>query len=84
MIHFPRDLNTLIRVSGHPHSPMRTVLKTEHDYTSDIDYERKRPREEDGQYLLPPPRLLAHRTDSVLPPSTHYPISKPLLFNPWR
>ena len=34
-IHFPRDLNTLIRVSGHPHAPMRTVLRTEQDYSSE-------------------------------------------------
>lgn len=64
MIHFPRDLNTLIRVSGHPHSPMRTVLKTEHDYTSESEFERKQPRDEDGQYLLPPSR--ADRTSSTL------------------
>lgn len=61
MIHFPRDLNTLIRVSSHPRSPMRTVLKTEHDYTSESEYERKRPRDEDAQYLLPPSRCLALR-----------------------
>lgn len=53
LIHFPRDLNTLIRVSGHPHSPMRTVLKTEHDYASQSDYERQRPRVRDSQCLLP-------------------------------
>jgi len=64
MIHFPRDLNTLIRVSGHPHSPMRTVLKTEHDYTSESEYERKRHRHEDVQYLLPPSR--ADRASSSL------------------
>ena len=31
-IHFARDLNTLIRVSGHPSAPMRTVLRSEKDY----------------------------------------------------